>query len=157
MPPIALALPVALPVAAGALAVVANRLGSGACRAIAAAGVWAGAAAIVGLWAPLRSTLELSLGTLGFGVALGLRLDAVAVVFGLALLIPIAILLTVQPRTWQESAVIALAVRSARFRAWVGRLDLRFLTVLQAWRIAGFAFHTDPNRGRAPRLQRQRA
>src|SRR5690349_13909984 len=37
-------------------------------------------------------------------------------------------------------AVIALAVRSARFRAWVGRLDLRFLTVLQAWRIAGFAF-----------------
>jgi len=113
MPPIALALPVALPVAAGALAVVANRLGSGACRAIAAAGVWAGAAAIVGLWAPLRSTLELSLGTLGFGVALGLRLDAVAVVFGLALLIPIAILLTVQPRTWQESAVIALAAGSA--------------------------------------------
>ncbi len=113
MPPIALALPVALPLVAGAAAVVANRLGDGACRAIAAAGVWAGAAAIVALWLPLRSTLELSLGTLGLGVAVGLRLDAVAVVFGLAILVPIALLLTIQPRPWQESAVIALGAAAA--------------------------------------------
>src|SRR5436853_4665981 len=113
MPPIALVLPVALPLAAGATAVVANRLAAGACRAIAAFGVWAGAAAIVAVWLPLRSTLELSLGTLGLGVAIGLRLDAVAVVFGLAILIPIALLLTLQARPWQESAVIALGAASA--------------------------------------------
>src|SRR5579864_9513295 len=113
MPPIALALPVALPLAAGAAAVLANRLGPGACRAVAAAGVWGAAAAIVALWLPLRSTLELSLGTLGLGVSVGLRLDAVAVVFGLAILIPIALLLTLQPRPWQESAVIALGAGAA--------------------------------------------
>src|SRR5438270_7251356 len=113
MPAIALSLPVALPLAAGVAAMLANRLGAGACRAIAASGVWAGAAAVVALWIPLRSTLELSLGTVGLGVAIGLRLDAVAVVFGLAILTPIALLLTVHPRPWQESAVIALGAASA--------------------------------------------
>jgi len=113
MPPIALLLPAALPLAAGAVAMLANRLGPGVCRASAAIGVWAGAAATLALWLPLRSTLELSLGTLGLGVAVGLRLDAVAVVFGLAILIPIALLLTLQARPWQESAVIALGAASA--------------------------------------------
>ncbi len=113
MPPIVLVLPVALPLAAGLAAVLANRLGAGACRAVTAIGAWAGAAAIVALWLPLRSTLELSLGTLGLGVAIGLRLDAVAVVFGLAILIPIALLLTLQARPWQESAVIALGAGAA--------------------------------------------
>ncbi|WP_119726855.1 hypothetical protein [Thermomonospora amylolytica] len=37
-------------------------------------------------------------------------------------------------------AVLALAVGSPRFRAWAGRLDLRFLTLLQTWRTAGLAF-----------------
>jgi hypothetical protein len=113
MPPIALVLPVALPLVAGGAVILANRLGGGVCRAIAAIGVWAGAAAILGLWLPLRSTLELSLGTLGLGVSVGLRLDAVAVVFGLAILIPIGLLLTLQARSWQESAVIALGAASA--------------------------------------------
>ncbi len=113
MPPIALLLPVALPLAAGAAAVIANRLGSTACRAIAAAGVWAGCTAVLGLWLPLRSTLELSLGTLGFGVSLGLRIDAIAVVFALSIGIPIALLLTLQARAWQESAVIALGAAAA--------------------------------------------
>ncbi|GAB3855940.1 hypothetical protein GCM10029963_51480 [Micromonospora andamanensis] len=36
--------------------------------------------------------------------------------------------------------VLVLAVRSARFRAWARRLDLRFLTLLQTWRVAGLAF-----------------
>jgi len=37
-------------------------------------------------------------------------------------------------------AVIALALGSPRFRAWARRLDLRFLTLLQAWRTGGLAF-----------------
>jgi len=113
MPPIALVLPVALPLAAGAAAVLANRLGDTACRAIAAAGVWGAAAAVLGLWLPLRSTLEISLGTLGFGVTLGLRIDAVEVAFSLAIALPVAVLLTVQRREWRESAVIALATAAA--------------------------------------------
>ncbi|MEV2241672.1 hypothetical protein [Micromonospora sp. NPDC049891] len=36
--------------------------------------------------------------------------------------------------------VLVLAVRSPRFRAWARRLDLRFLTLLQTWRVAGLAF-----------------
>ncbi|GIJ07326.1 hypothetical protein ACFFMR_11610 [Micromonospora andamanensis] len=36
--------------------------------------------------------------------------------------------------------VLVLAVRSSRFRAWARRLDLRFLTLLQTWRVAGLAF-----------------
>jgi hypothetical protein len=36
--------------------------------------------------------------------------------------------------------VIGLLVGSARFRGWVRDLDLRFLTLLQTWRIAGVAF-----------------
>jgi hypothetical protein len=113
MPPIALVLPVVLPLAAGGAVVLAHRLGSGACRAIAALGVWAGAAAVLALWLPLRSTLELSLGTLGYGVTLGLRIDAVCVVFALAIAAPVALLLTLQRRGWPESAVVALAVSAA--------------------------------------------
>jgi hypothetical protein len=37
-------------------------------------------------------------------------------------------------------AAVTLAVRSPRFRAWVRHLDLRFLTLLQTWRTAGFVF-----------------
>jgi hypothetical protein len=37
-------------------------------------------------------------------------------------------------------AAITLAVGSSRFRAWAARLDLRFLTLLQTWRVAGLAF-----------------
>ncbi|NJP34610.1 hypothetical protein [Micromonospora thermarum] len=37
-------------------------------------------------------------------------------------------------------AVVVLALRSSRFRAWARGLDLRFLTLLQTWRVAGLAF-----------------
>ena len=113
MPPTALVLPVAIPLATGAVVVLASRLGDGAGRLIAAIGVWGAAAAAIGLWLPLRSTLELSLGNLGFGVTLGLRIDAVDIVFALAILIPIGLLLIVQARPWRESAVIALATAAA--------------------------------------------
>jgi len=37
-------------------------------------------------------------------------------------------------------AAIAFAAGSPRFRAWAMSLDLRFLTLLQAWRAGGLAF-----------------
>jgi hypothetical protein len=36
--------------------------------------------------------------------------------------------------------VVGLLVVSARFRAWARALDLRLLTMLQTWRVAGLAF-----------------
>ena len=113
MPPLALILPVAISVVAAVAVVIASRLGDTVCRAIAACGAWASAAAVVAIWLPVRSTLELSLGTAGFGVAFGLRLDAAAVVFGLAIVLPVAMLLTLQARTWQESAVVCLGVAAS--------------------------------------------
>jgi hypothetical protein len=37
-------------------------------------------------------------------------------------------------------AAVTLALASPRFRAWAASLDLRFLTLLQTWRVAGLAF-----------------
>jgi hypothetical protein len=37
-------------------------------------------------------------------------------------------------------AVLVLALNSSRFRAWASNLDLRFLTLVQTWRVAGLAF-----------------
>jgi hypothetical protein len=37
-------------------------------------------------------------------------------------------------------AAITLTLGSPRFRAWAQSLDLRFLTLLQTWRVAGLAF-----------------
>ncbi|GIJ78069.1 hypothetical protein SAMN05443287_11357 [Micromonospora phaseoli] len=36
--------------------------------------------------------------------------------------------------------VLILGLRSSRFRAWARGIDLRFLTLLQTWRVAGLAF-----------------
>ena len=140
MPPLALLLPIALPLVAGAAVPAANRLGGGASRTVTAAGVWAAAAAVLALWLPLRSTLELSLGTLGYGVTLGLRLDAVGIVFSLAVLLPTAILLTLQARPWQESAVIALAAAAAMLAIEAAAVILTAVAACTAATLAVIAF-----------------
>lgn len=53
--------------------------------------------------------------------------DAVPVGIGLAAAVP-------------PLVVLGLLAASPRFRSWAGALDLRFLTLLQTWRIAGIAF-----------------
>ena len=110
MPPIALLAPIVLPVAAAVVAAATSRFGEPIARVVAATGAWAALAAIGVLWLTVRSTQELSLGPLGFGVGLDLRLDGVAVVFGVIALMPAALLLTLQPRGWQESTVALLAI-----------------------------------------------
>ncbi len=110
MPPIALLAPIALPVAAAIVAAATSRFGEAIARVVAATGAWAALAAVAVLWLTVRSTQELSLGPLGFGVGLDLRLDGVAVVFGVIALVPAALLLTLQARGWQESTVALLAI-----------------------------------------------
>ena len=113
MPPLALLVPVGLPLLASLVAAVAGRLGWNVGRAAAAAGAWGAAIAVVALWMPVRSTEELAIGQLGFGTGLDLRLDGVAVAFCLIVLIPAAILLSLQSRTWQETTVASLGVAAA--------------------------------------------
>src|ERR1700694_3735405 len=113
MPPLALLAPVALPLAAGGVAAALGLAGLKPGRAIVGAGAWGAVLALFLLWLPVRSTQELNLGQLGFGASLDLRLDGAAFAFGLVILVPAAVLLTLQPRSWQEGTVAALGVGAA--------------------------------------------
>src|ERR1700694_527032 len=113
MPPLALLAPVALPLAAGGVTAALGLAGVKPGRAIVGAGAWGAVLALFLLWLPVRSTQELNLGQLGFGASLDLRLDGAAFAFGLVILVPAAVLLTLQPRSWQEGTVAALGVGAA--------------------------------------------
>jgi hypothetical protein len=113
MPPLALLAPIALPLVAGGLTAALGLAGLKPGRAIVGAGAWGALLFLFILWLPIRSTEELILGPLGFGAGFELRLDGVAFAFGLVILLPSAILLTIQPRTWQEGTVAALGVAAA--------------------------------------------
>ena len=124
MPPAALLAPIAIPVVAGLIAVASSRLSQRVSQIVAAAGVWAALVTITGIWIAVRSTQELSLGPLGIGVGFDLRLDGIAVVFGVIAVAPAAVLLTMQPRGWQESTVASLAVAAAILAIESGNLIL---------------------------------
>lgn len=113
MPALALLAPVALPLVAGGLTAALGLAGLKPGREIVGAGAWGALLVLFILWLPIRSTEELTLGPLGFGAGFDLRLDGVAFAFGLVILLPSAILLTLQPRTWQEGTVAALGVAAA--------------------------------------------
>ena len=113
MPPLALLAPIALPLFAGGLTAALGLAGLKPGREIVGAGAWAALAVLFILWVPIRSTQELTLGPLGFGASFDLRVDGVAFAFGLIVLVPAAILLTIQPRTWQEGTVASLGVAAA--------------------------------------------
>lgn len=113
MPSIALLAPVVLPLAAAAVTALGGVAGWRVGRAAVAVGAWGAIVALFLLWVPVRSTQDLNLGPLGFGAELDLRLDAVGFAFGLVVLLPAAVLLTLQPRTWQEGTVAALGVAAA--------------------------------------------
>ena len=108
-----LLVPVALPLAGAAVAAILGRRARGVARAAAGTSAWLSAVATVAIWFPVRSTQELSLGQLGFGSSLELRLDTIGMFFALVVLIPAAALLTLQARTWQENTVAALGVAAA--------------------------------------------
>src|SRR5438093_6238944 len=113
MPSIALFAPVLLPLAAAAVTAAFGLAGWRIGRIALAVGTWAAVVALLILWVPVRSTQGLNLGPLGFGAELGLRLDAVGFTFGLVVLVPAALLLTLQPRKWQEGTVAGLGVAAS--------------------------------------------
>ena len=126
MPSLALLAPVALPLAAGAVTAALGLAGLKAGRALVGAGAWGAVVALIVLWLPVRSTQELNLG-LGFGAGLDVRLDGVTFAFGLVILLPSAVLLTIQPRSWQEGTVAALGVAAAMLAVEAGGVLLTAL------------------------------
>jgi len=87
-------LPVALLLAGGALAWAVRRAVPQSGRVIGALFGWAALVAAVATWLPQRAPLDLTVGELGAGIRLAVRLDAVSFAFGLFVLIPAALLLT---------------------------------------------------------------
>ena len=113
MPSIALLAPVLLPLIAAGVVTAFGLSEFDLGPIVVGAGAWAAVLALLLLWLPLRATQELNLGPLGYGSNFQLRIDAVAFGFGLMVLLPAALLLTLQPRTWQESTVGLLGVAAA--------------------------------------------
>lgn len=113
MPSAAVLGPVVIPLVAAAVIAAFGlaRLELG--RAAAAAGAWGSLVALLAVWVPVRSSVELTLGQLGFGSAFDLRVDGVTFAFGLMVAAPAAVLLTLQPRAWQEAALSLLALTAA--------------------------------------------
>jgi len=112
MPSIALLAPAALLLAsAGALQVIRGRANID--RIVLGVGSAAAIVVVIALWVPVRSSQELNLGQLGSGTPFDLRLDAVGFAFTLMILVPAAILLTLQPRPSQEATVAMLALAAA--------------------------------------------
>jgi hypothetical protein len=112
MPPYLLAAPVALPVLGSLIAVVYERLRWPSPRLPVAACMWAATAALLALWIPIRSSQVAAVASLGFA-NFHLRLDAVGLAFALIVLVPAALLLSLQRRTCDELAIASLAVAAA--------------------------------------------
>jgi hypothetical protein len=113
MPSAAVLAPVVLPLIAAAVIAVFGLAGFNLGRIAAAAGAWASGLALLAVWLPVRSSLEFALGQLGYGSAFDIRLDAVSFAFGLMIVVPAAVLLTFQPRSWPESAISLLGIAAA--------------------------------------------
>jgi hypothetical protein len=151
MPSIALLAPVLLPlVAAGVITALGlSRLSVGPVSV--SAGAWASLIALVAIWVTVRSTQELTLGPLGFGSRLDLRIDAVAFAFGLMVLVPAALLLTLQQRTWQEATLGLLGVAAAMGAIEAGAVVLTALFAGTAATLAVVQLDTEDVRAPRPR------
>src|SRR2546430_7918109 len=113
MPSIALTAPVAIVLATAGAVALCGVAGWKIDRFVLAGGAWVAILALIALWAPVRSTQELNAGQLGFG-PFDLRLDAVAFLFALAIMVPSAVLLTMQQRSWQGGEGAGLWVAGPR-------------------------------------------
>src|SRR2546429_9150319 len=113
MPSAAVLAPVALPLAAAAVIAICGLAGFNLGRIAAAAGGWSVVATLLAIWLPVRSSLELTLGQLGYGSAFDLRIDGVTFAFGMMIALPAALLLTLQPRAWQEVVLSMLGLTAA--------------------------------------------
>jgi formate hydrogenlyase subunit 3/multisubunit Na+/H+ antiporter MnhD subunit len=125
MPLATLLLPPLVLVLAAAAAWGLERAGVDVGRPIAAGAAWAALAALTAGWfAGGRTPLDQSTPLSAAGVPLVLRMDAVTVLFWLAVLLPVALLLTFQRRTSGQAAVSALAAAAALGALAAGSLVL---------------------------------
>ncbi|HEX9362454.1 MAG TPA: hypothetical protein VGA47_01585 [Candidatus Dormibacteraeota bacterium] len=113
MPSAAVLAPVVLPLIAAAVIGTFGLAGINLGRFATAVGAWSTVAALLAVWVQVRSSVELILGPLGYGSSLDMRIDAVTFAFGLMIAGPTALLLTLQPRTWQEATVSLLAMTAS--------------------------------------------
>ena len=151
MPSIALLAPVVLPLLAAAVITAFGLSGFNLGSLVAGAGAWAAVLALLVLWLPVRSTQELNLGQLGFGSPLQLRIDAVAFAFGLMVLAPAALVLTLQRRSWHEAALGALGVAAAMGAIEAGGVVLTALAGGTAATLAVIQLDTEDIRAPRPR------
>src|SRR2546423_15473550 len=151
MPSAAVVAPIVLPLIAAAVIAGFGASGVNLGRMAAGIGAWSSALALVAVWLPVRSSLELILGQLGYGSTFDLRLDAVSVAFGLMIAVPAAVLLTLQPRTWQESALAMLGVAAAMAAVEAGGLVLNATTNSTPPTLALGALETGDPRSPPPR------
>lgn len=113
MPSAAVLAPIAFPLLAAAVISVFGIAGIDLGRIVSGVGAWAAVVSIFAVWLPIRSSVELVLGQLGYGSSLDLRIDGVTFAFGLMIAIPAAILLSLQPRSWPEAAIGLLGLAAA--------------------------------------------
>jgi hypothetical protein len=113
MPSAAVVAPIAFPLIVAAMIAIFGLAGIDLGRPAAAAGAWSCAAALLAVWLPVRSSIELVLGQLGYGSALDLRLDGVSFAFGLVIVTPVAVLLTLQPRPWADAAIALVGLAAS--------------------------------------------
>jgi len=151
MPSIVLLAPVLLPLVSAAAVTAFGLSGLNLGRIGAGAGAWAAAAALPAIWLPVRSTQELDLGQLGFGSAFQLRIDAVAFAFGLMVLVPAALVLTLHRRTWQEAAIGGLGVAAAIGAIEAGNVVLTALAGGSAATVAIIQLDAEDMRAPRPR------
>src|SRR5438132_1121863 len=113
MPSAAVLGPVVIPLLAAAVIAVFGLARFDLGRAAAGGGAWGSVAALLAVWLPVRSSLELTVGQLGYGSAFDLRIDGVTFAFGLMVALPAAVVLSLQPRAWPQAALSMLALTAA--------------------------------------------
>ena len=113
MPSVAVLGPLAVPLIAASVIALFGLAGTNLGRVAAGVGAWGSVAALLAVWLPVRSSVELVLGQLGYGSSLDLRIDGVSFAFGLMITVPAALLLTIQPRTAPESALSLVGIAAA--------------------------------------------
>ena len=151
MPSLALLAPVLLPLIAAGLITAFGLSGFKVGPLTVSAGAWAALIALMAIWLTVRSTQELNLGPLGFGSRLDLRVDAMAFAFGLMVLVPSALLLTLQQRSWQEATLGLLGIAAAVGAIEAGAVILTALAAGTAATLAVVQLDTEDVRAPRPR------
>src|SRR2546423_4786143 len=150
MPSAAVLGPVVLPLVTAAVMAILGFAGVNLGRIAAAVGSWGAVLALLVVWVPIRSSLELTLGQLGFGSAFDMRIDGVTFAFGLMIAIPAAILLTLQPRAWPQTVVSMLGLAAALAAVEAGGIVLTAIAGGTAATLAVVLLDTEDPRASRP-------